>query len=419
MIRSTHSPRFDVELARQLTINERNLARVALGVAGVGALAGAYMLTVHLRLGLALVGLAVAFGVYTGAVVPRLLRRRDWLHQVQPVNVTLEVSVPLVVSLIDLHFLGGRYAFTSTPVLLVFVAVIASGVRWRPALAVYAGVLGAAQQGVLYVLCRPDIRPEHVLDLPSLSWGHAVQRIVMLCAAGVLAGVVAHLGRGIAVRTSAALVEEERLRHLFGEYVSEQALEQVLSGSLALAGERRTVTVLFADIRGFTTLSAAVPPEVVVDYLNRYFDRVCAVVASNRGMVNKFMGDGLLAVFGAPEEDPDHARHALQAAWGLVEAARQVPRPGGEATRVGVGLHTGELVLGSVGSKHHRDYTVVGDTVNLASRIEGLTRELGQDILLSESTRRAAGDLDSQQLGSFEVKGLSQPVVVHTLRSLP
>ena len=133
-------------------------------------------------------------------------------------------------------------------------------------------------------------------------------------------------------------------------------------------------------------------------------------------MVNKFMGDGLLAIFGAPEADPDHAANAARAARALVAAAGAIPRPDGTPTRVGVGVHTGAVVLGSVGSPRRKDYTAIGDTVNTAARIETMTRDVEADVLLSEATVQAAGSaVETARVGPMTAKGLAEPVVVHRL----
>jgi len=381
--------RFDAEYSQRVTANERRIARVGVVVAIAGGLASIHVtLVLHQVLGLTLIALALVYGCYAGLLVPRLLRRESWLVWVQRLNVT-------------------------------------ASIRWRPWLALYAGVVGAVEQGGLYLLYLQDLTPEAVADLPSLSTGHAVQRMAYLLIAGMLAGVAAQVGRSIAERVVSQLLDQERVRRLFGEYVSEQEVDRVLRGDRTLGGERRQVTVLFADIRGFTSLSSELAPEEVVRFLNRYFAAVSQVIANHGGMVNKFMGDGLLAVFGAPEPHPDHARRALRAAWDMVEVARGVVRPRGAPTAIGVGLHTGELVLGSIGSPHHRDYTVIGDTVNVAARVEGLTRELEECVLCTAETQVAAGDAAGDaagelvSLGERQVKGRREPVQLYALRAAP
>lgn len=407
------------EVARVRLRNERWIA-VIVGVATAVtvAISVAVALSGLPRLGTLLTGLALAFGAYYLFVVVPLLRRGRGLRVLRVVNVTLEVSVASVIALVDLRFMGPLYMLTTSAPLITFVAVAASGLRLSRRLAIYAGVLAAAEYLAVYALAHRALAPEVLASLRSLSPGWAAQHAIYLLLAGVIAAVVARTGRAMTARVASQLTERARVTRIFGEYVAPEAVERVLRGELSLGGERREVSILFADIRGFTTLSNHLEPEAVLGYLNRYFEPVCDAVTRHGGMVNKFMGDGLLAVFGAPEPDPDHARHAAAAALDMVAAAARVARPDGQPTRIGVGVHAGPVVLGSMGADRRRDYTVIGDTVNTASRIEGLTRELGAEVLVSAAVAEACG-LATERVGPVRVKGRDEPVVVHRLVGRP
>ena len=370
------------------------------------------------RLGQFLAGGGAIFGLYHAFVwrFARLLERH--LGALRFFNVTFEVTAPALVTLVDADLIGSAYALTSTPPLVTFLAVAAAGLRLRRWLPAYAGALAAAQYLAVYAYASPGLPPE-LASLPSLSLPFAVMHAAFLLVAGVFAASATWLGRRTAHAIVAEVLERERVRTVFGEYISPQAVDKVLAGQLAYDGERRTVSVLFADIRGFTRTASSLEPEAVVAWLNDYFGRACDVIAAHGGMVNKFIGDGLLAVFGAPEPQADHALAAARAALELAAAAPQIRRPDGEPTRIGVGVHTGEVVLGSIGSPSRRDYTVIGDTVNVASRLEGLTRELGADVLVSEAVVRAAPGLRTEAVGPTQVKGRDEPVLVHRLVSAP
>lgn len=195
--------------------------------------------------------------------------------------------------------------------------------------------------------------------------------------------------------------ERARLRRLFSRYVSEEVVAKLLAAGERprLGGESCQVTVLFSDIRNFTTMSESLAPPQVVELLNTYFTRACEPILAAGGTVDKFVGDAIMAVFGAPVPYPDHARRAVVAALGLVQVARDfktwvrarflnVSLP---PFQVGVGLHTGEAVVGIIGSPKRLEYTAIGDTVNTASRLEGLSKELGWTIVASRATLEAAG----------------------------
>ncbi|MFB3047443.1 MAG: CHASE2 domain-containing protein [Acidiferrobacterales bacterium] len=182
----------------------------------------------------------------------------------------------------------------------------------------------------------------------------------------------------------------------------------------SLSGQKREVTILFSDIRGFTTLSEEQPPQAIVDLLNRYFASQVEVIYQHQGTLDKYMGDGIMAFWGAPTDQPKHALGAVMAARDMVvalEAFRKELGEAGEDFDIGIGIHTGEVVVGFIGSPEHRqDYTVIGDTVNTASRIEGQTRGLCR-VLVSAATRKACGsELEFRDRGSAKLKGRTKEV---------
>jgi adenylate cyclase len=198
--------------------------------------------------------------------------------------------------------------------------------------------------------------------------------------------------------------------------VSEQVMEYLLSGQMKDGGERRTITVCFTDIRDFTPLSESRTPEEVLRLLNLYFGRMCDIVAEHGGVVNKFLGDGMLIIFGAPTNQPDDTQRALAASRAmLAEAARM--RESGEfpGLRIGVGMHRGEAVLGNVGGVQRQEYTAIGDTVNTASRVQDLTKALGRSLLVTRECRDALGQEPFEPMGNHTVKGRAQPLELFTL----
>lgn len=223
----------------------------------------------------------------------------------------------------------------------------------------------------------------------------------------------------------ASLVQSQRMRDLFGRYVSREVAEKVLADGDNLGGQSVQATALFADIRDFTTLSEKNPPHVVVDILNRYYTRMVDVIIAEGGMVNKFGGDSLLAVFGAPIRQPDHALRAVQAAWQMNRAlagfnAEQMGM-GLPPITIGVGISSGEMVAGNVGGRERLEYTVIGDPVNLAARLESLTKAWQRPILLSEQTKLlldqgTAHTADLEKCDQVTVKGKSEPTQVYAMR---
>jgi adenylate cyclase len=243
--------------------------------------------------------------------------------------------------------------------------------------------------------------------------------------AGLLVGYVGALG----LRLTGEERERARLRRLFGRYVSEEVVEKLVAQGARpdLGGEAYQVTVLFSDIRNFTTISENLTPAQVVEMLNRYFTLACEPILAAGGTVDKFVGDAIMAVFGAPASHPDHARRAVQAALGLAAAAREFqgwmtqrfPDKELPPFKIGVGLHTGDAVVGSIGSPKRLEYTAIGDTVNTASRLEGLSKELGWTIVASRATLAAAQPgVAVGDCRTLTVKGRREAVEVHEILEL-
>jgi adenylate cyclase len=216
------------------------------------------------------------------------------------------------------------------------------------------------------------------------------------------------------------LGERERMRDLFGRAVSPQVADLFLNDQIELGGEIRQLTILFSDIRGFTSLSEPLSPHQVVAFVNEFLDEMHEAIQGAGGIVHKLGGDSIMALFGAPVAHPDSARMALDAALRMrarLTALNTRRRARGDVPlRIGIGINTGPVVAGGVGSEDRLEYTVLGDAVNVAARLESLTKDYPQhDILISEATLHALPDRKQVKivnLGQVMVKGKSEPVRV-------
>jgi adenylate cyclase len=227
----------------------------------------------------------------------------------------------------------------------------------------------------------------------------------------------------IAYIQGSSLLARRRLRAAFGQYVSQEVMDRVQREGAGLGGEVRTVSVLMSDLRGFTTLAERLRPERISEIMNEYFTAMVDVILAHRGIVQDFIGDGILAVYGAPLDDADHAWHAVLTAHRMQHALQQLNGQwealGHPPLAMGVAVHTGEAFAGNVGSPRKKKYAVIGDTVNTVSRIEGLNRDLSTSILISTATLAAVKDrVEVQDRGSVKMKGKAQPVAVFELLGL-
>jgi adenylate cyclase len=213
--------------------------------------------------------------------------------------------------------------------------------------------------------------------------------------------------------------EKRRVARIFSRYVSKDVYDQLLASPVdaRLGGTRRHMTVLFSDIRGFTSVSERGAPEAIVGQLNQYFSTMVPIVFANKGTVDKFVGDMIMALFSAPLDDPDHADHAVQAAMAMIEELARLnsqwAADGLPTLDIGIGINTGDMVAGNLGSESIMSYTVIGDNVNLGARLESLNKDYRTRVIISDATRSALkGRYDIRALGRVVVKGKSVPVEI-------
>jgi class 3 adenylate cyclase len=216
--------------------------------------------------------------------------------------------------------------------------------------------------------------------------------------------------------------ELERLQRSFARFAPAVLVERIVDKGMQESGERREVTVMFADIRGFTRMSEKLDPAIVVEMLNGYFSRMSGVIREHHGHVTRMMGDGIMSVFGALESNPWHAQDAVEAAIGmrraLAEYNEKLKVRGFPELGFGIGIHCGNVVAGLVGSDELLEFTVMGDVVNVASRIEALTRELDADILVTDDVRsRLNNRFVTSAMPPARIRGKTDPILTWTVHS--
>lgn len=211
---------------------------------------------------------------------------------------------------------------------------------------------------------------------------------------------------------------KRQLANLFGHYIPPELVDEMSESpeEFSLDGENREMTVLFSDVRGFTTISEGMDPKQLTQLMNALLTPMTRVIHKNRGTIDKYMGDAIMSFWGAPMADSEHARHALYAAMEMIDELKIMQKDfqerGWPEVNIGIGLNTGDMNVGNMGSEFRMAYTVLGDAVNLGSRLEGLTKEYGVNIIVSESTKNAIPEFVFRELDLVRVKGKNEPVAI-------
>ncbi len=355
------------------------------------------------------------FIVYECAVLYVLRRRaaedRDFPRIARFANAFTETSLPSVVIFVLAHYMNPTAVFGFWPPMLYFLFILLSTLRLDFALSLWTGAVAAVQQILLAAWFIP-LQPYG--DDPEHALAFHLSRSVLLLMGGAVAGLVASRLRRQFEDSVAALAARDRVTNLFGQHVSPAVVDRLLAAPRDPPSEMREVCVLFLDIRGFTAMARVRSAAETVALLNDFFAEMIDIVDRHSGIINKFLGDGFLALFGAPIPDPQAATNALAAGHAMLDAVERWNRARPEvALRIGIGIHLGEAVTGTVGSPRRKEYTVIGDTVNLAARLEQLTKETGAQLLVSGAVHRATGGAGGAiDLGPLAVRGYDEGVRV-------
>lgn len=422
----TTQPNAIVEI---LIERETRAAEQRIGLVRAGLLAIALLVLMPLRvvtfgiqgtIGFDLVVFSLAF--VASLVFVWLIRTRFPARPVGYVAVMVDFGV--FAAFLLAHALWGFDASTNKvlargdlTLMFVFVLNGLSGLRLSTRQAVLSGICCLA---VVAEALWIDVAIHHEPFFPPI-----LVLLLMLCLA-TTAGSLMMIRKTRALIAEAASMEAEalRVRGVLSRYVSQQVADTVLKEDLSrMGGKRQRVTLLFSDIRGFTTLSEQMAPEQVVSLLNAYFSRMVGALFAFDGMLDKYIGDGMMAVFGAPLPQEDHAWRAVQTALRMrqeLDLLNLERADAGEAPlKIGIGIHTGEAVIGNIGTDQRLDYTAIGDAVNTASRIEGLTKEHAVDILLSADTYEAVSDrVVARRVRDVAIRGKQGQLDLYILEGL-
>ncbi len=420
---------FERRLTREILISERLRVQLLAAIPGIAlilflAITASYPDEVdralhgkmdRLRVGLLLGGFA-AYELLALQSVERLIKSgKEPPRSRRYANALVEASLPTLAVLYYMTVVSPVEALLLPPVFIYFVFILLSTLGLDFKLCLFTGLVAAVEYAGLALVAlggAPD--RERPAEAALASMPHHLGKALILFVSGVAAGFVARRLRRGFVNTLESIEERNRVVNLFGQHVSSAVVDDLLARKAGARSEVREVCVMFLDIRNFTAFSEERSPEEVVAYLNSVFEPMIESVNAHHGIVNKFLGDGFMAVFGAPLQDPDYCRHAVEAALEILTKLDDLVAAGAvPPTRVGLALHAGEAVVGNVGSTMRKEYTVIGDVVNVASRVEALNKELGSQLLVTERVWSASGQpVQAIERPPVSVRGRKEPIQI-------
>ncbi len=421
----------DSLLGQEILRSERMRSLILAGIFAAGALVYALALlflsddlerlsqgALHPALPFVVLGSFLVYELLMARVASRALaEERQPKAMARYLNAFIESSAPTLAMVVLSALTHPVYVILLPPAFVYFLGIALSALRLDPKLSAFTGLLSALQYLLVSMLAIHSAGSETLEPILIVPFHH-IGKAMLIALTGAVTGVVSARIRDYLKTSLQTVADKKRVLDLFGQHVSPAVVDKLMSQGSAIASETRHVCVMFLDIRDFTRFSEDKKPEEVVAYLNGLWAFMIDIVNANHGIVNKFLGDGFMAVFGAPLSDGDDCRHAVRAAREIVQRTTQESDAGTlPTTRVGIGLHCGDVVTGEIGSARRKEYTIIGDVVNLTSRIEGLNKQHASMLLLSEAVRARAGD-DAQgavSLGSVQVKGRNEPVEIWKL----
>ncbi|MBR1192468.1 adenylate/guanylate cyclase domain-containing protein [Bradyrhizobium sp. AUGA SZCCT0160] len=325
------------------------------------------------------------------------------------IGALVETSMPTLALAMHIDSMGPVDALGFAVPLTYFIFVILSTLRLDFWLSTFTGFVAAAQLLAMAMLYHRA----GSTDPPPDLYYHSVRSVIILIC-GMLAGAVGVQLRRQFEASILAATARDRITNLFGQHVSPQVVERLMAEGAATGSEVRRVAVMFVDFRSFTAGASTRTPQEVVDRLDGAFAVLVDILDRHGGIVNKFLGDGFLALFGAPFDAGNAAHRAVAAAREMLEANERANQASSWPLRIGIGIHVGEVVAGNIGSPRRKEYTVIGDTVNFASRLEALNKDFNSQFLISAAVHDALGEecRDAVALGEVPVRGYERPVTV-------
>lgn len=351
-----------------------------------------------------------------------LIEFRPYHPGVAYLNSMLQLTVVSGAIYFDTQAYGAQYALSSMPPIAYGLVIIVTAFRLRPFMGIFAGSIAALQFLLIYAFISrsaSDITPELLDQIPSLGWEVTIMKVVVLIGLGAASSFSAYSLRNELYNFIASAQQEVRLYQSLGRYVSNDIANAVReSNEQTLATRNANVTVMFGDIRNFTQFSNSHSPDEVAATLNDFFDKTDAAITAHGGVLNKFLGDGFLAIFGLFENQNSSRIDATNAAFEIIDSTNHSLLTKGMG--VGIALNHGDVIAGEIGAQGRCEYTVIGNTVNISARLEGLNRKLKTRLLVTSEfcNELPANMVVTKSHGKHNIRGIPDSIELVELLSL-
>ncbi|MCG8573042.1 MAG: adenylate/guanylate cyclase domain-containing protein [Spirochaetes bacterium] len=362
---------------------------------------------------LVLIGYLIVVIIYH-QIIYRKLKKGLKSIVVKFINVGIEISTVSIVFLVLIQTFNVDTIFTGPIIMVYLIMIMMTGFRYSLRLSLFAGIMGGFQHLVIYLLFYQKLSPDLINRLIDLGFSGMWQKTFYLLIGGVISGLLAVNTKKLITKIANKSLEAQKVKIAFGQYVSKEIRDSILNGKIELGGEEKNGVILFSDIRNFTSMLEQYQPKEVINQLNEYFTAMVEVIASNHGVVNKFIGDAIMSVFGLFNEHENAeyiaVKTAIQMQKRLEELNKEWTKNNLLVLKMGIGISSGTFLTGNVGSEDRKEFTCIGDVVNTASRLECLTKKLKKSIIISEEVNirlKETHDIKTVYLDSIALKGKS------------
>jgi adenylate cyclase len=364
-----------------------------------------------------LVGLIVRSVIVRKILEKKKKQLKKYITRLRFINAIIEASIPTAAIILLTFFLEPIIAVNSPAVFLYFVFIVVSILDLDFKVCALVGIITASEYFFISLYFLDTFKSASNLGIFILPIVYIAKSLIMLIS-GIAAGAIANHIRNKTVNSLQTIQERNELERVFGQQVSKEIVDEFIENKLEITSKKRNATVMFLDIRDFSKFCEGKSPEEINKYQNEVLGFMIEKVNENSGIVNQILGDGFMATFGVPVENDNHTQNSVNAALQIVNELnkknenRDIPE-----TKIGIGIHTGEAITGNVGTEERQQYSVTGNTVILAARLEQLNKEFNSSVIVSKDVidNLNMEEVEHKTLGNVSVKGLANPVEVYKL----